>query len=265
MDTAVRQRLLGGIVLIAGAAILLPLMLDGSGAKLLSRLEALPAKPATATVEQVQPELNQQQREAEDEVSAAHNEETPFYSLSKPTDDTTKDPEQIAADLAAKKRTAELLGSTEEVTPEQALKQKQEAEKALAMLEATDGQAQQEAEARLAEQAAQQKIEQLAAIKLAQEKAQKKEEEKAKLALEGKLTQDDVSKAEKLAAEKANLEAKAQAKAEKLAKEEAINKKLAEEKLKAEKSAVHNTATGIYLLEVKNGDQLHRKKIIIIK
>lgn len=29
--------------------------------------------------------------------------------------------------------------------------------------------------------------------------------------------------------------------------------------------AVHNTATGIYLLEVKRGDQLHRKKIIIIK
>ena len=75
MDTAVRQRLLGGIVLIAGAAILLPLMLDGSGAKLLSRLEPLPAKPATATVEQAQPELNQQQREAEDEVSAAHGEE----------------------------------------------------------------------------------------------------------------------------------------------------------------------------------------------
>jgi cell division septation protein DedD len=81
MDTAVKQRLLGGIVLIAGAAILLPLMLDGSGAKLLSRLEPLPAKPVTATVEQVKPELNQQQREAEDEVSAAHNEETPFYSL----------------------------------------------------------------------------------------------------------------------------------------------------------------------------------------
>ena len=40
MDTAVKQRLLGGIVLIAGAAILLPLMLDGSGAKLLSRLES---------------------------------------------------------------------------------------------------------------------------------------------------------------------------------------------------------------------------------
>ena len=69
MDTAVKQRLLGGIVLVAGAAVLLPLMLDGSGAKLLGRLEPMPAKPPVATVEQATPNLNQQQLEAEDDIS----------------------------------------------------------------------------------------------------------------------------------------------------------------------------------------------------
>ena len=128
MDTAVKQRLLGGIVLIAGAAILLPLMLDGSGAKLLGRLEPLPAKPATATVEQAKPQLNQQQLEAEDQIANAQGKDVPFYSLSKPSPEQAagKTPEQIAAELAAKQRTAELFATTEEITPEQAQQQKLE-------------------------------------------------------------------------------------------------------------------------------------------
>ena len=69
MDTAVKQRLLGGIVLVAGAAVLLPLMLDGSGAKLLSRLEPIPKPPVTTPIEQTRPQLNQQQQEAEDQVA----------------------------------------------------------------------------------------------------------------------------------------------------------------------------------------------------
>lgn len=237
MDTAVKQRLLGGIVLVAGAAVLLPLMLDGSGAKLLGRLEPLPAKPPVATVEQAQPELNQQQREAEDDIAAAHGEDTPFYSLSKPTvvEETSKTPEQIAEDLAAKKRTADLLNSNEEITPEQALKQKQEADKALAILEASSTQEQQAAEQQLAAQAAL-KTEQIQAEKLAKEKALKQEAEKARLALEGKTTITDVDNTQKIAQEKAKLEAKKQADAEKLAKEKTKAEKIAQEKLQQEKA-----------------------------
>ena len=241
MDTAVKQRLLGGIVLVAGAAILLPLMLDGSGAKLLSRLEPLPAKPPVATVEQAQPELNQQQREAEDDIASVHSEETPFYSLSKPTptDDGVKSPEQLAEDLAAKKRTADLLNSTEEITPEQALKQKQEADKALAILESSSTQAQQEAEQQLAAQASL-KAEQIQAEKLAKEKALKQEAEKARLALEGKTTVNDIDNAQKPTQEKAKLEAKkqaeAEAKAEKVAAEKAKAERVAQEKLQQEKN-----------------------------
>lgn len=251
MDTTVKQRLLGGIVLIAGAAVLLPLMLDGSGAKLLSRLEALPAKPATATIEQTQPELNQQQREAEDDISAAHNEEAPFYSLTKPVEDASKSPEQLAAELAAKKRTAELLSSTEEITPEQALKQKQEAQKAQAILDATNGQEQNEAQLRAAEQAAE-----LKAAKIAQEQA-RKEAEKARLALEGQTSPNDVDKAQRLAQEKARLEAKKQAeldaKAEKLAKE-----KLQEDK--AQKKAEADAKVRVAEEKARHEAELASKK-----
>ena len=134
MDTAVKQRLLGGIVLVAGAAVLLPLMLDGSGAKLLGRLEPMPAKPPVATVEQVKPNLNQQQLEAEDDISQNQGQDTPFYSLSKPSDPQQmvaegKTPQQISDELAAKQRTADLLAADEEITPEQAHQQKADADK----------------------------------------------------------------------------------------------------------------------------------------
>ena len=51
MDTAIKQRILGGVVLLAGAAIFLPLMLDGTGAKLLSRLDPIPAHPVLPSAE----------------------------------------------------------------------------------------------------------------------------------------------------------------------------------------------------------------------
>ncbi|HNA22542.1 MAG TPA: hypothetical protein PLN40_14130, partial [Agitococcus sp.] len=201
MDTAVKQRLLGGIVLVAGAAVLLPLMLDGSGAKLLGRLEPMPARPAVATVEQVKPDLNQQQLEAEDDISQNQGQDTPFYSLSKPSDPEQmvaegKTPQQIADDLAAQKRAAQLLAATEEITPELAHQQKAEAdklerdlikaqtetanqetlkqaeeaaaakrleaEKALAMLSATNTQDQQDAAKLVAEKAAKQKADEFA-------------------------------------------------------------------------------------------------------
>ena len=62
MDKAVKQRLVGGLVLIAGAALFLPMLLDGSGAELV--VPPVPAPPVVAGVEALQPKL-------EAEVAAA--------------------------------------------------------------------------------------------------------------------------------------------------------------------------------------------------
>ena len=136
MDTAVRQRLLGGIVLIAGAAVLLPLMLDGSGAKLLSRLEPIPKPPVTTTVEQTRPQLNQQQQEAEDQVATEHPEDPQFYPMGQtavapaPTLNTAKSPEQLAAEQAARNRAMALLNGTDGASVEEAQAQKRAEDKA---------------------------------------------------------------------------------------------------------------------------------------
>ncbi|MDO8416181.1 MAG: SPOR domain-containing protein [Agitococcus sp.] len=134
MDTAVKQRLLGGIVLVAGAAVLLPLMLDGSGAKLLSRLEPIPKPPVTTPVEQTRPQLNQQQQEAEDQVAEAHPEDPQFYPVSQPntveTTSTTKTPEQLAAEQAARNRALALLNGTDGASVEEAQAQKLAEDKA---------------------------------------------------------------------------------------------------------------------------------------
>lgn len=55
MDKAVKQRLVGGLVLIAGAALFLPMLLDGSGAELV--VPPVPAPPVVAGVEALQPKL----------------------------------------------------------------------------------------------------------------------------------------------------------------------------------------------------------------
>lgn len=55
MDKAVKQRLVGGLVLIAGAALFLPMLLDGSGAELV--VPPVPAPPVVADVEALQPKL----------------------------------------------------------------------------------------------------------------------------------------------------------------------------------------------------------------
>ncbi|MCC2639045.1 MAG: cell division protein [Moraxellaceae bacterium] len=70
MEKAIKQRLLGGLVLVAGAALFLPVLLDGSGAGL--TIPPLPAAPEVAGVEAMAPQLEQKVAEAEQAVDAAH-------------------------------------------------------------------------------------------------------------------------------------------------------------------------------------------------
>jgi DedD protein len=55
MEKAVKQRLVGGLVLIAGAALFLPMMLDGAGSELV--VPPMPQPPKVAGVEEVRPRL----------------------------------------------------------------------------------------------------------------------------------------------------------------------------------------------------------------
>ena len=260
MDTAVKQRLLGGIVLAAGAAILLPLMLDGSGARLLSRLEPIPAKPVTTTAAQTQPKLNQQQQDAEEAVNDAHSEDTQFYPMGKPltpgetaqTVVVAKTPEQIAAEQAARERAAQLLSSKDEISVEEAQAQKQAADKAEREL------LKQQAAmpASIPDNNAPSVVDQDKADKLAADKAKKLEADKALAYLEGKDSQAqkiaEKQAAEKVAKQKADEEAKAarlmaekeKAKAEKIAadKEKAKADKLAADKEKADKEKADKLA-----------------------
>lgn len=67
---AIKQRLLGGLVLIAGAALFLPILLDGSGASL--SVPPMPPAPEVAGVEAMAPQLDQKVKEAEQAVDRAH-------------------------------------------------------------------------------------------------------------------------------------------------------------------------------------------------
>ncbi|MDF3032042.1 MAG: cell division protein [Moraxellaceae bacterium] len=70
MEKEIKQRLLGGLVLVAGAALFLPVLLDGSGASL--TVPPMPAPPQVAGVDEIAPQLDQNVAEAERAVSEAH-------------------------------------------------------------------------------------------------------------------------------------------------------------------------------------------------
>lgn len=70
MEKAIKQRLLGGLVLVAGAALFLPVLLDGSGAVL--TIPPLPAAPEVGGVEAMAPRLDHKVAETEQAVDAAH-------------------------------------------------------------------------------------------------------------------------------------------------------------------------------------------------
>lgn len=70
MEKAIKQRLLGGVVLVAGAVLFLPVLLDGSGASL--TIPPLPKAPQVSGVEAMAPQLDQKVAETEQAVDAAH-------------------------------------------------------------------------------------------------------------------------------------------------------------------------------------------------
>lgn len=69
MEKAVKQRLVGGLVLIAGAALFLPMLLEGTGADL--TVPPLPAPPVVAGVEALQPQLAPEIQAANQSVDEA--------------------------------------------------------------------------------------------------------------------------------------------------------------------------------------------------
>ncbi|MBP7229457.1 MAG: SPOR domain-containing protein [Moraxellaceae bacterium] len=69
MEKAIKQRLVGGLVLIAGAALFLPMVLDGSGSDLV--VPPMPQPPKVANVEDIQPHLESEIAAASASVDAA--------------------------------------------------------------------------------------------------------------------------------------------------------------------------------------------------
>lgn len=70
MERATKQRLVGGIVLLLGAAVLLPIVLDGSGVPL--TVPPMPEPPKVATVEAISPKLDAAVAAANQSVDASH-------------------------------------------------------------------------------------------------------------------------------------------------------------------------------------------------
>jgi cell division septation protein DedD len=98
MEKAIKQRLLGGLVLVAGAALFLPMLLDGSGAAL--TVPPLPAAPKVPAVDAVAPPLDAQVKQADAAVDAAHatDNATPADSQASATTEPEGD---VAPDAAA--------------------------------------------------------------------------------------------------------------------------------------------------------------------
>lgn len=104
MDKAVKQRLVGGLVLIAGAALFLPMLLDGSGAELV--VPPVPAPPVVAGVEALQPKLEAEvvaAGQAVDEAQAGpvFHDVTPAAPEAAVVEDTPPDEAYHMAEAAA--------------------------------------------------------------------------------------------------------------------------------------------------------------------
>lgn len=190
MDIAVKQRILGGVVLVAAAILFLPVVLEGAGVKALQP-PAPPTAPTTPTTQDLAPALQQQAQGLAKDISASHGEPT-FYPIepavaevsapapapaeaSRPADALAE--QQLAANQAAEK-SAQLKAQAVAEAAEQAKRNNAAAEKA----KAVDIKAEQ---------------------KLAAEKKALAEKAIANKAAAAKLANDKKVAAEKLAAAKA--------------------------------------------------------------
>lgn len=79
MDIAVKQRILGGVVLLAAAILFLPVVLEGAGVKALQP-PTPPAPPTTPTTKDLAPALQPQAQALAESISASHGEPT-FYPV----------------------------------------------------------------------------------------------------------------------------------------------------------------------------------------
>lgn len=208
MDIAVKQRILGGVVLVAAAILFLPVVLEGAGVKALQP-PAPPTPPSTPTTQDLAPALQQQAEGMAKDISASHGEPT-FYpvepALGEEVAPTPATVEQFRlVDPKAGKPVASAAASAEDALAEQQLAANRAAEKA----------------AQLKAQAATEAAVQARRDNALAEKTQAVETK----AVQSKLAADKKAAADKVAADKAA--------AAKLASE----KKLAAEKAAAAKVA----------------------------
>lgn len=173
MEKAIKQRLVGGLVLIAGAALFLPMVLDGSGSDLV--VPPMPQPPKVANVEDIQPHLESEIAAASASVDAAQagpvfHEVVPAATASA-VEDVAPDDAYALAQAPAQAATAATATATAVIAPSVADKQAQ------ARL-ATD-----KAAAAEADRAAAKKAE---ADRLAREKIEKERLEAGKKAQEAK-------------------------------------------------------------------------------
>ena len=82
MDKGIKQRLLGGIVLVAGAILLLPYVIENAGNGLPAKPQ-IPAHPVVPAAEDMAPKLDQQVADLNKAVDEAHSDQN-FYPVSAP-------------------------------------------------------------------------------------------------------------------------------------------------------------------------------------
>lgn len=83
MDLAVKQRILGGVVLVAGAVLFMPLLLEGAGVRALQP-PAAPVAPKVPDTAALAPAITHEAAALEADISASHGEPT-FYPVQPPT------------------------------------------------------------------------------------------------------------------------------------------------------------------------------------
>jgi cell division septation protein DedD len=177
MDKGVKQRLLGGVVLVVGAVLFLPYVFEGAGNGQPLRPE-IPARPVVAAADDMAPQLDKQEAALNKAVDDAHSDQN-FYPVAPAASAqaSASAPAQPSAPVPAPAPAVVAVPVPEPgPTPADKLKQ----EKARATEKAA-------ADKALAERVAQEKAatEQAAADKLAADKAAAKAE-KARLAAESK-------------------------------------------------------------------------------
>lgn len=196
MDIAVKQRILGGVVLLAAAVLFLPVLLEGAGVQAL-RPPTPPSAPSTPTTQDLAPALQQQAQDMAKEISASHGEPT-FYpvepAITEEPAPTPATPEQFRLQESASRP-----APNTDALAEQQLAANLAAEKAAKL----------KAEAAAAA-AAQAKLDDQSVVKTAAEKKALADKAAAeKKALVQKKAATEKAAAEKIAAEKKAAEKKA--------------------------------------------------------